>query len=141
MDRGKQPFVLVNFTPACSLPFQCQIHRTPASEHGQVQTCCVGCRSDLANADEDKSDEKEDDFVKGFKVANFEIIASPDKGEPHSRCHCIDCPSAPCCQQHFHLITISYHSTQSRQHCADICWGSVCHRCILRIPADRLHPL
>ncbi|KAL0033469.1 hypothetical protein WJX77_010766 [Trebouxia sp. C0004] len=36
-------------------------------------------RSDLANADEDKSDEKEDDFVKGFKVANFEIMNSPDK--------------------------------------------------------------
>ncbi|KAL0051035.1 hypothetical protein WJX82_000961 [Trebouxia sp. C0006] len=38
-------------------------------------------RSDLANADEDKTDEKDDDFVKGFKVANFEIIDSPDKGE------------------------------------------------------------
>ncbi len=39
-----------------------------------------GCRSDLASADDDKTDEKEDDFVKGFKVANFEIIDSPDKG-------------------------------------------------------------
>ena len=35
----------------------------------------------MANADEEKADEKEDNFVKGFKVANFEIIDSPDKGK------------------------------------------------------------
>ena len=38
------------------------------------------CRSELANADAEQVEEKEDDFVKGFKVANFEIIESPDKG-------------------------------------------------------------
>lgn len=43
-----------------------------------------GCRSELASADVEQADEKEDDFVKGFKVANFEIIDSPDKGiRPH----------------------------------------------------------
>lgn len=39
-----------------------------------------GCRSQLTNADAEQADEKEDDFVKGFKVANFEIIESPDQG-------------------------------------------------------------
>ena len=38
------------------------------------------CRSDMTNADDDKTDDKDDDLVKGFKVANFEIIESPDKG-------------------------------------------------------------
>lgn len=47
----------------------------------QIQDKLVdGCRSQLSNADAEQADEKEDDFVKGFKVANFEIIESPDKG-------------------------------------------------------------
>ena len=53
--------------------------------HGTVlipnpRQACNGCRSELANADAEQADEKEDDLVKGFKVANFEIIESPDKG-------------------------------------------------------------
>ena len=44
------------------------------------------CRSELANADAEQADDKEDDFVKGFKVANFEIIDSPDKGMRHHPC-------------------------------------------------------
>ena len=43
----------------------------------------AGCRSELANADAEQADDKEDEFVKGFKVANFEIIDSPDKGMRH----------------------------------------------------------
>ena len=42
----------------------------------------LGRRSELGNTDDDKTDEKEDEFVKGFKVANFEIIDSRDKGIP-----------------------------------------------------------
>ena len=84
------------------------LHASKRTRSNSTCVGCFGCRSDLANADEDKTDEKDDDFVKGFKVANFEIIDSPDKGEPHSTRHCTDCPYPPCYQQHFDLITNSY---------------------------------
>ena len=57
---------------------------------------CALCRSDLTSADAEQADEKEDDFVKGFKVANFEIIDSPDKGASRPQCKpCIRLPSRP----------------------------------------------
>lgn len=84
----EKPFVLVVSAHAWSLASSLHASKKMQSS----STCCLGCRSDLANADEDKIDEKEDDFVKGFKVANFEIIDSPDKGKPHSRSYCTDCP-------------------------------------------------
>lgn len=48
-------------------------------------TAVHACRSELANADAEQADEREDDFVKGFKVANFEIIDSPEKGRHHQQ--------------------------------------------------------
>lgn len=38
------------------------------------------CRSDLDKPDAHQAEEKDDDFVKAFKVANFEITASADNG-------------------------------------------------------------
>ena len=43
------------------------------------------CRSDLDKPDVDQTEEKEDDFVKAFKVANFEITASAEDGKQLTR--------------------------------------------------------
>lgn len=46
----------------------------------QHENGSVSCRSDLDKPDASQAEEKDDDFVKAFKVANFEIMTSPDKG-------------------------------------------------------------
>ena len=49
--------------------------------HRLCDSSLLCCRSDLDKPDADQAEEKDDDFVKAFKVANFEITASADEGK------------------------------------------------------------
>lgn len=60
----------------------------------------------------EQADEKEDDFVKGFKVANFEIIDSPDKGTWLHPCLLCAINNAPF-QGHIHTAIVI---TSTAQH-------------------------